>query len=309
MPQVYYYHGKLLLSGEYLVLDGAVALAIPTKLGQRFTVTAHSSPNRYDLTWSVAGVDATQPASSHSFHARDWQAPPLTGQSTRDRLLQLFHAAEQLRPACTHALIGKRVDCYLEFPADWGLGSSSTLISFLAEFLKVDPYALLAATFGGSGYDLACATAVGPTLYERRPSGPPRVTPLTWRPDWLQQTYFVHRNRKQNSREGIRAYRSAEVDPRTIEAVNELTGLLQSAPHLRAAARLLERHELLVGNMLDLDPVGRTHFTDFPGTVKSLGAWGGDFVWVLSERPAAWVEQYFTERGYTTFLTFENMAL
>ena len=194
MPQDYYYHGKLLLSGEYLVLDGAVALAIPTELGQRFTVAAHRSPNRYDLIWSVAGVDATQPTSRYAFHAREWQIPPSTGTSIRDRLLQLFHAAEQLQPACTHALIGKRVDCYLEFPTDWGLGSSSTLLSFLAKLLKVDPYALLAATFGGSGYDLACATARGPILYRRRQSGPPLVTPLTWRPDWLQQTYFVHRN-------------------------------------------------------------------------------------------------------------------
>ena len=94
-----------------------------------------------------------------------------------------------------------------------------------------------------------------------------------------------------------------------IKEVSELTARLRSAPHLRAAAQLLERHERLVGDMLSLQPVGKSHFADFPGTVKSLGAWGGDFVWVLSERPAAWVEQYFTDRGYTTFLTFENMAL
>lgn len=31
-------NGKLLLTGEYLVLDGAVALALPTKMGQIMTV-------------------------------------------------------------------------------------------------------------------------------------------------------------------------------------------------------------------------------------------------------------------------------
>ena len=33
-------NGKLLLSGEYLVLDGAKALAFPTKLGQRMQISA-----------------------------------------------------------------------------------------------------------------------------------------------------------------------------------------------------------------------------------------------------------------------------
>ena len=34
----FYSHGKLLLTGEYLVLDGALALAVPCKLGQSLTV-------------------------------------------------------------------------------------------------------------------------------------------------------------------------------------------------------------------------------------------------------------------------------
>jgi len=34
MKKSFYSHGKLLLTGEYLVLDGAQALAIPTQKGQ-----------------------------------------------------------------------------------------------------------------------------------------------------------------------------------------------------------------------------------------------------------------------------------
>ena len=36
--QTFYSHGKLLLSAEYAVLDGALALALPTKFGQSLTV-------------------------------------------------------------------------------------------------------------------------------------------------------------------------------------------------------------------------------------------------------------------------------
>ena len=37
-PQTFYSNGKLLLTGEYLVIDGAKALAIPTQKGQSLSV-------------------------------------------------------------------------------------------------------------------------------------------------------------------------------------------------------------------------------------------------------------------------------
>ena len=44
MPS-YYSHGKLLISCEYAVLDGAKALALPTKLGQRLDVSKKYTKN------------------------------------------------------------------------------------------------------------------------------------------------------------------------------------------------------------------------------------------------------------------------
>jgi len=37
--ETYYSNGKLLLTGEYLVLNGAKSLAVPTKFGQDLEVT------------------------------------------------------------------------------------------------------------------------------------------------------------------------------------------------------------------------------------------------------------------------------
>ena len=36
--QFFYGHGKLLLTGEYFVMDGALALALPTTVGQSMKV-------------------------------------------------------------------------------------------------------------------------------------------------------------------------------------------------------------------------------------------------------------------------------
>ena len=43
MKQTFYSNGKLLLTGEYVVLDGALALALPTKFGQNLIVEPISS--------------------------------------------------------------------------------------------------------------------------------------------------------------------------------------------------------------------------------------------------------------------------
>jgi mevalonate kinase len=38
MKQTFYSNGKLLITGEYLVLDGAKAFALPTKFGQKLII-------------------------------------------------------------------------------------------------------------------------------------------------------------------------------------------------------------------------------------------------------------------------------
>ena len=43
MQQKFYSHGKLLISGEYAVLDGALALAVPTRFGQHMSVRENNS--------------------------------------------------------------------------------------------------------------------------------------------------------------------------------------------------------------------------------------------------------------------------
>jgi mevalonate kinase len=40
MKKTFYSNGKLLITGEYVVLDGAKALALPTKFGQNLIIEA-----------------------------------------------------------------------------------------------------------------------------------------------------------------------------------------------------------------------------------------------------------------------------
>jgi mevalonate kinase len=309
-------NGKLLLTAEYFVLDGVPALAVPTKAGQRLTVSPAQPGAEHDLYWQAYDVEGER-WFSWAFDQEDWTKPPhLTKEEeeeeeedTATRICQVLRAAEALRPGCTEGISGLEVTTHLEFDRKWGLGSSSTLIASVANWLEVNPYALLEATFGGSGYDLACAVANGPILYKRKGISP-EVISLSWRPEWLQQTCFVYRNQKQNSREGIRAYREQTVSPSVKEEISSITtALLSPTLHLRAAAQLLRRHETIVAQTLGLPTVQEKLFADFPGQLKSLGAWGGDFLWAMSKERPEKVRRYFNERGYETVIAYDDMVL
>lgn len=304
-------NGKLLLTGEYFVLDGVPGLAVPTRRGQSLTLSEEDGDG---LRWTAFLADGRE-WFTEQFDAQNWvrsanvvePGPQVRRQGLRARVIQLLSAAESLRPGCTNVLTGKRITTRLEFDRQWGLGSSSTLVACLARLLEVDPYRLLANTFGGSGYDLACAVHDTPIVFRR---AGPIVRSVEWRPAWTATTVFVYRNRKQDSRAGIRRYREQDVPDDAVREITDLTIAFSSpSSDLRAAARLLRRHEELVSQTIGLPTIQEELFADFPGQLKSLGAWGGDFFWALSEGGPEKMRAYFNARGFGTVIGYEDMVL
>jgi hypothetical protein len=224
-----------------------------------------------------------------------------------EKLLGLLRHARRIRPEFNPG--GMRAVSTLEFPRDWGLGSSSTLVSLIAQWAAVDPFAMQFSVFGGSGYDIACAQAPGPIFY-RKVNDEGRWDSVEFDPPFADHLHFVHLNRKQNSRESIALYRSRSVDTRRfLNTIVHLTVGLRDAQTLHDFEQLLQKHESVIAVCTGLDPVGRQLFPDFPGTIKSLGAWGGDFVLAASERDPAEVKAWFADRGCSTCLSWNEMIL
>jgi hypothetical protein len=48
-------------------------------------------------------------------------------------------------------------------------------------------------------------------------------------------------------------------------------------------------------------------FPDFPGEIKSLGAWGGDFAMVVSKEEEKDLLSYFSGKGLNTLFSFEEI--
>lgn len=227
---------------------------------------------------------------------------------TGKRLETIFQGIEKQRPGFWSNQPYLSFETQLEFPREWGLGSSSTLIAGIARWAGVDPFQLLEDTFGGSGYDIACANSPHPVLFQRR-QGKPAYVEIPFVPAFAAHICFVFLNQKQDTREGIERYRRRGSGTEKLRArLSELTLLFLQARNAVEATLILEEHEALISETLNLPMVKEKHFPNFPGVIKSLGAWGGDFVMAISEKPPQAVQQYFKVKGFETVFDYESFV-
>ncbi|MFO7745542.1 MAG: GYDIA family GHMP kinase [Psychroflexus sp.] len=300
--QRFYSHGKLLLTGEYLVLDGAQALAIPCKFGQHLEVI----PSEDKMSTWVSYDNKNHVWLNLNFDIKKLINQEIKGKDDIEkRLFQILIEAYRINPKVFTQNYNFKTQ--LEFPKNWGLGTSSTLISNVAKWADVNPYQLLAKTFGGSGYDIACAESKSALVYsleDKKPSVRKTKIPEALKPF----IYFVHLEEKQNSREAISNYRNIKpVDLGVfISKINSITQEFQKIKSLKDAQEIILTHEEYLSEILKIEPVQLRLFSDFNGAIKSLGAWGGDFIMAICETDPS---SYFKNKGYTTILTYEEMSL
>jgi len=302
--ETYRSNGKLLLTGEYVVLDGALSLALPTTLGQRLTVEKNKTSQ---LKWTSIDHDGSIWFESEIDIATILSQEPLkTDNAILKRLIQILRAVLSQNPNALDAHQGLSITATLEFNRSWGLGSSSTLINNLAYWANVDAFQLLKDTFGGSGYDIACAQNDTSILYRRNHSKP-SIEAVDFHPKFSDQLYFVYLNAKQDSRQGIAKYRSLnKANKTTIERITSITQDMFVCDSLDAFEGLLTAHEVIISELIGQPPIKQQLFPDYNGAIKSLGAWGGDFILVSgTTHPKA----YFNSKGYRTIFRYSDLIL
>ena len=223
-----------------------------------------------------------------------------------NRLIQILNIAKKLNPNFLNAKNGFNITTKLDFPNNWGLGTSSTLINNIAQWANIDAYQLLAKTFGGSGYDIACAQNNSPITYQLQKNNP-IVKPINFNPPFKDHLYFIHLNKKQNSRDGIKHYNTnKEYINTTVSDINSIALKIIACNHLSDFENLLTQHEKIIATVTKQTPIKELLFNDFNGSIKSLGAWGGDFVLVASKDNPT---DYFKAKGFETILAYSDMAL
>jgi len=303
MEKTFYSNGKLLITGEYLVLDGAKSLALPTKFGQYLKVT---SGDLGQIHWTSFDFDNSIWFEEKISFIEIINFKDSDNLSQRETLIKILHEAHLLNAEFLKSSLGYSISTALTFPKLWGLGTSSTLINNIAQWLQIDAFTLLKNSFGGSGYDIACAQNETPILYQLE-NGLTIVEKVIFNPEFSDNIYFVYLNKKQSSKTAIENYyknkKNLDID---FQIINEITTAVLNSNSLEEFCDLLDKHEKVMSKILEFSTVKENLFFDFDGSIKSLGAWGGDFIMVVSkDNPTA----YFEKKGYKTIVTYKDMIL
>lgn len=296
-------NGKLLIAGEYLVLAGATALALPVRFGQRMELQKINSP--------VMEWESSSPAGT--WFKASFDPDILTVISASDpkiaRKLQiLFLLARLINRDFLTGSIGWKVKVTANYPLEWGLGSSSTLCSLVARWANVDPFFLLNTKLKGSGYDIACATS-SEMLYYRKRKDIPEITVAKPGKAIRENTWFAYLGNKQDSALEVASFlKNQNYNDNDLAEVSRLSTAICEARSPEELITLVDEHEILLGKILKREPIAN-RFPSFPGTVKSLGAWGGDFAMFVSGlEPEAVVDQLHG-LGFFNVFSFNDLKI
>ena len=291
----YYASGKLLLFGEYLVLKGAKSLSIPLKYGQKMTVETVDSE---EINWMSRVMGAEW------FSARFTNQLELIGASDHqisDSVLYLLEMIQKEKPSLFYGGLDFMLEA--DFPMEWGFGSSSTLISLLAQWSGTDPYMLLKNSFGGSGYDIACATADSPIVFE---SGKNSYEAVELSEKITSKLLFIYSGKKQKSKNEVLRFEEIAVSEKQIHEMNKLISSFIACEDIEKVELIIDQSEGLLGEILALEPIKMSTFSDYRYSLKSLGAWGGDF-FMASYRDEEEARDYFKSRGYGIQFNYDQI--
>ena len=299
----FYTPGKLLIAGEYLVLNGATALAVPTSgYGQKMSV---SENNRQQILWKSFDTNGKW---FEAIFSTELKIIESTNKQTAEILQKLLLFIQQNSKLSFQD--GYIINTELEFDKNWGFGSSSGLIVNLSKWSGVDMFKLLLNSFGGSGYDIATAWENKPVLYRLSNKNEefsyhynnlfPVWKPIDFKPTFTEKLWLIYLGHKQNSRKEIKRYQTKIPDEKLIKSISNISLEISKTNDFQYFNKLIKQHEQLLSGYLERPPVKQQLFNDYPGEIKSLGAWGGDFI--LATGDAA--PEYFRKKSYQIILPF-----
>lgn len=296
--------GKLLLFGEYAVIDGAKSLAIPTKQGQTLQIKPHRGS---DLIWECYDEnDELWFESQISLY--DFSPIRTSDPATSKFVQKLLKGAVQYNSEFLNKWNGFKAIHRLEFPRQWGLGSSSTVINNVAQWAEINPFHLFFRIGSGSGYDVACASADGPMTYQLS-DDELHFAEIDFEPSFLDNIYFVYLGNKQSTAAAISHY-SKHVSKRK-ELAAQITNLTDRAIESTSIGDfmdIVEEHEAIISKAISVKTIQSSRFADYDlGVIKSLGAWGGDFAMVVSSKSLEENAEYFKNKGCTTIISYADM--
>lgn len=327
----YYSNGKLLITGEYLVIKGALALAVPSVMGQEMIVNIEQEKSYYHSSLNpvvkLKEVEGQNPEykdkgsirwksfyKENCWFEAEFVLPGLEILNASDEkaaayVQKLMIEAIKLNPENIDEQSHYLIENLLEFSPGWGLGSSSSLISNIAAWFGIDAYTLYGKLHKGSAYDIACARAKGPIWY-RKVSDQSFIQYVDFNPGFADNLAFVYSGQKQDSELSVGNFlKNTPVNAEDTERISAISQALPIAKTLHEFNALINEHEKIMSRVLGIPAIKSARFADFPGSIKALGAWGGDFLLASGEIGFDKIKMYFSQHGLDIVFNWKQMVM
>lgn len=294
-------NGKILLTSEYLVLDGAKAIALPSKLTQDLYI---EQCDKEIIEWQGIDEKGNVWYEENFYLKNNDLVYSAEKNNTSEKLLLLFNHILKTREV--KDILGNKFSTKLNFKREWGLGTSSTFVNNLAKWANIDPYRLLFSAFKGSGYDIACCDVNNPIIFEKKQNSI-NVKNITFNPPFIENIYLIHLDKKQNTQTSITNYlRTKSEKNDLIKRINLISEEMLQCKNLNHFEDLIVEHESIISQAISQEPIQKLTFNDYNlGKIKSLGAWGGDFILVTSKNNDL---SYFNNKGFETILKLSDLV-
>lgn len=295
-------NGKLFLIGEYIVMDGAKAFALPTKFGQCLFVEQNPIENN-KLKWVAKKYDDSLWFEAN-FELNSLKIIDSSNYKLAKSLQNILIQAKILNSDFFQSNISYSCSTKLDYPQEWGLGSSSTLIDLISQFVNINPFNLNKLTFNTSGYDIACASNSQPIIFTNSPLNIEKIN-INW--NFIDDLFFVYLNQKQDTQAVVgNHYKNKAKDFKIISYLSDLVEEIITVDNLSSFELIMDEYQQILSKFMKQPKVKDLYFSDYKGCVKSLGAWGGDFVLVTKREG---FEEYFRNKGYDIIIPFKEMIL
>lgn len=305
MSDSFHSYGKLLLTGEYAVLEGAKALALPLKYQQNLKI--ETVENGGLLRWIAK--DTQHFKLKTSIELSKFNVIETNYKKASDLLVLILKEISKQNKSFFSTKTGYTCHSKINWPIEYGFGSSSTLINNLSLWANVNPYELNNKIFNGSGYDIACANTSEPIFFELKKQKP-IVATANFKPLFHHYLAFVYLNKKQDSKLEIQQFisKSSKISTNNISRISQISTELVQQTDVFGFQELLSEHERIMSEILDRETIKKLYFPNFDGTIKSLGAWGGDFILASSKHGYDYISNYFKRKGFTISFKYKDIA-
>ena len=92
-----------------------------------------------------------------------------------------------------------------------------------------------------------------------------------------------------------------------ISEISEITKRIILCKNQSEFNSLLREHENIISKLISKEKIKDILFDDFNGEIKSLGAWGGDFI--LASSNESETKKYFKNKGFNFIFEFDKLIL